>query len=124
MVSSFLRAVEADRSSLAHHQVEGGGQPVPVGGFFFELGAPGGGERIELGLASGFALGPLGLDPTLLLKPVQGGVKGALLDLEHFARKLLNSLGNSPSVHLLGQEGFEDEKVEGALDEIAGFAHA
>jgi hypothetical protein len=36
---------------------------------------------------------------------------------------LLNSLGDSPAVHLLRQKCFEDEKVERALDEIAWFTH-
>src|SRR5580692_543561 len=83
-MDSFLGDGEVDRSGLAHDQVDGGGKTVPVGRFLFKLGAAGGGKRIELGLASGFALGPPGLDPTLLLEAVEGGVERALLDLEHF----------------------------------------
>jgi hypothetical protein len=37
---------------------------------------------------------------------------------------LLNPLGNSPAVHRFKEECFEDEKVEGALNEVAWFSHA
>src|SRR6185437_5136921 len=108
-------------SSLAYNQVDGGGEPVPVRGFLIQLGAAGGGERVELCLASGFAFRPLCLDPALLFEAVEGGIERTLLDLEHFAGKLLNPLGDSPSVHGVGQEGFQDQKIEGALDEITWF---
>ena len=67
---SFLRLVS---SSLVDNEVDGGGEASPVGGFGFKLFAAGGGERIELGLAAGFALGPFGLDPALLLEAVNAG---------------------------------------------------
>ena len=95
-----------------------------MSGFFFKLRAASGGERVELRLAAGFAFGPLGLDPPLLLETVQGGVEGALLHLEDFAGKLLNPLGDGPSVQGIEQEGFEDKEVEGSLNEIAWLAHA
>jgi hypothetical protein len=109
---------------FAYDQVDGGGEAVPVGGFLFELGTARGGERVELCLTPGFAFCPFGLDPALLLKAMKGGVKGALLHLQDFAGKLLNPLGDSPAVHWFKEEGFEDEEVEGALNEVAWFAHA
>ena len=111
-------------SGFADHEVDGGGEAVPVGSFFFELGTAGGCERVELGLAAGFAFGPLGLDPTLLLEAMQSGVERALLHLEDFAGKLLNPLGDGPSVEGFEKERFEDQEVEGSLNEVAWLAHA
>src|ERR1700739_1747222 len=70
-MDSFLGDGEVGRSGLAHDQIDGGRKPVPVCGFLFELGAAGGGQRIELGLAAGPAFGPSGLDSTLLLQAAE-----------------------------------------------------
>ena len=56
------------------------------------------GQRIELCLASRLALRPLGLDPSLLLQPMQRRVQGSLLYLQHFARYLLDAFGDGPAV--------------------------
>jgi hypothetical protein len=105
-------------------EIDGGGEAAPVGGFFFELDAAGGGEGVELGLATGFGFRPLGFDPTFLFETVQGGIERALLNLENFARDLLNALGDGPAVLGFEREGFKDEEIESALDEIVGFAHS
>ena len=109
---------------FANDQVDGGGEAIPVSRFLFEPGTARGGECIELCLTPGFAFCPFGLDPALLLKAMKGGVKRALLHLKDFAGKLLNPLGDSPAVHRFKDEGFEDKEVEGALNEVAWFAHA
>jgi len=110
-------------SGLAHDEVDGLGKAGPVRRFLFELGAARRGERIELGLAAGFAFGPFGLNPPLLFKAVQSRIERALLYLEHFAGDLLNALGDGPAVHGFRQEGFEDEEIERTLDEITWLSH-
>ena len=109
---------------LADHEVYGGGEAVPVGSFFFELGTAGSSKGVELSLTACFAFGPFGSDPSLLLETVESGIERALLDLEDFAGKLLNPLGDGPAVKGFEKERFEDEEVEGSLNEIAWLAHA
>jgi hypothetical protein len=47
----------------------------------------------------------------------------SLLDLKDFVGNLLNAFGDGPAVLGLQRDGFEDEQVERALDEIAWFSH-
>ena len=47
----------------------------------------------------------------------------ALLDLKNFVGDLLNALGDGPAVLGLQRDGFEDEQVERALNEITRFSH-
>jgi len=107
-----------------HDEIDGGRETVPVGEFFFELDAARGGEGVKLGDAAGFRFGALAPDPALLFEAMEGGVEGALLDLEDVLGDLLDALGDGPAVLGLESEGFEDEKVESALDEVVGFAHS
>ena len=104
-------------------EIDGAGEAAPVRGFFFELRAASGGQRVILGSSSGVAFHPLGFDPGFLFEAVEGGIERALLDLEHFIGNLLNALGDGPAVLGLERDGFEDQEVEHALDEIVGFAH-
>src|ERR1700733_6428480 len=57
-------------SRFRDDEVDGRGEAAPVGGFGLKLLAAGGSERVELGLTAGFAFGPAGLDPALLLEPM------------------------------------------------------
>jgi len=106
------------------HEVDGGGQAIPIGRFLFELRTAGGGQRVELGLSSGFGLRPFGFDPGFLLEAVQSRVERALLNLKDFLRDLLDAFGDGPAMFGFERNGFEDEKVESALDEIVRFAHS
>ena len=63
-------------------QVDGRGKAAPARGFRLKLCAARGGQRVELRLASGFRVLPLGLDPALLFEPVQGRIERALLHLQ------------------------------------------
>jgi len=47
----------------------------------------------------------------LLLQPVESGIEGALLHLQDLVRDLLDAFGDSPAVHRLERDGFEDEQV-------------
>ena len=55
---------------------------------------------------------------------VESRIERALLYLQNLFRYLLYALSDGPSVLRLGGEGAEDEKVECALNEIVGLAHA
>ena len=54
---------------------------------------------------------------------MQRGVQRSLLNLKHFTGDLLNAFGNRPAVFRLKRNGFENQEVEGSLDEIAWFSH-
>jgi hypothetical protein len=36
---------------------------------------------------------------------------------------LLQAFGDGPAMHGLQDENFENEEIEGSLDEVSGFAH-
>ena len=105
------------------HQSNGVRQPVPLRQLLIELGSAGGGEGVELGVPSGFGFAPLGAEPALLLQPMERRVQRALRDLEDFSAGLFDAGGDRPAVHRLEGEGSENEEIEGALEEIGGFAH-
>ena len=80
--------------------------------------APGAGERVKFGVASGFGFPPFRADPALVFEAVERRIKGSLRDLQHFLRDLPDALGDGPAVLGLRGEGFENQDVEGALDEV------
>ena len=86
------RLARGPASGSGDDDVDGLREPVPVGGFLFELAPAGLSQGIELGLAAGFAFGPVGGDPPLLLEAVQGGIERALLDLQDFVARLSKAL--------------------------------
>src|SRR5262249_23446413 len=57
-------------------------------------------------------------DPALPLQPVEGRVERPLVDLEHVLGELLNALGDPPAVHRRRTEGFQDQDIEGPLQQI------
>src|SRR5262249_19624977 len=75
-------------------------------------------QRIHLGLAARVARLPVGLDEASLLEAMERRIQGALPDLQDVLRDGLNALCNRPAVARLGGERFEDQNVEGSLDEI------
>ena len=85
--------------------------------------ASGSGERVELCAAIVFAGLPLRGDPALLFELVQGGVEGAVADLQDVAGDLLQTLADGPAVHGLKGENLQEKKVECALDQIRWLAH-
>src|SRR5690242_20286214 len=105
-------------------QIDCGREAAPVGGFLFELGAAGRGQRIKFGLTARFGFFPLGFDPGFLFQAMQSRVERALLDLQNFTGNLLNALGDGPTVLGLGRNGFEDQEIQSSLDQVVWFSHA
>src|SRR5262245_35650252 len=106
---------------LADNEMNGAGESIPALEFLRKLLAAGGGEGVELRVAPGCRLARLRFDPSLLLEPMQSGIKRALGNLQDLAADLLNPLGNRPSMPRLECDGFENEEVESALYEIGWF---
>ena len=99
-------------------------QPIPFGEFLLELFPTRLSQRIEFRLPSGIGFGPIGPDPTVLLKPMQSRIEGALLHLQGFTGNLLDSFANRPTVFRFDGDGLQNEKSEGPLNEIVWLAHA
>src|SRR5215831_16578783 len=64
---------------------------------------------------------PFCFDPALGLQSVECRIKGALLDVENLFRHLLNSVRNREAMPWIMLEGFEDQHVEGAVNEVRFF---
>ena len=94
------------------------GEARPAFGFGFELGAAFGGEAVELGFAAGVGRPPLGGEELLVLKPVERGIKRALLDLQRLFRDELHALGDGVAVDRAERDNAQDEQVERALGEV------
>src|SRR5215211_4049739 len=103
--------------SLAHLR-DGQGEPVPARLLDLELLPPGPGQRVELGPAARLVHPPLGGDPALLLDPGECRVECALLDREHLAGHLAQTLDDAVAVQRPEAEGPEDEHVERALEQV------
>src|SRR5689334_5982629 len=67
------------------------------------------GDAVELCAAVVLGDAPFRGDPPAIFQAMEGGVEGALVDLEHVARDLLDALSHAPSVHRLEGERLEDE---------------
>jgi hypothetical protein len=61
---------------------------------------------------------PVALDVAFVLEALEGGVEGALVDVEASFGKLLDAFAESPAVHGLEGEGLEDQEVDGAAEGI------
>ena len=81
------------------------------------------GEFVVFGAAIVFGGAPAGFDPAAAFEAVEGGIEGALLNLENVAGNLLYALGDGPAVLGFEGEGAEDEEVEGALRKIDALRH-
>src|SRR5688572_8901087 len=107
-----------DSSGVLERELDGGREAFPLRNFRLELGAAGPGQRVEASFPPGFILLPLGANEPLALEPVQGRVKGSLLDLEHVSRRRLDALGDGPAVARFRRKRLEDEHIERALNEV------
>jgi len=63
----------------------------------------------------------MGGDPTTAFQPVQSRIERALLNPQHLARDLLDTLGNGPAMQRFQGEGPENEQVECALWKVDVF---
>jgi hypothetical protein len=105
-----------------HDTGDGADELFPVGLFFGKLAFAGGGEAVIFGAAVGFGLAPLGGEPALFFEAVQGGIEGAVFDLQGIGGA--GAEGLTDAVAMLGAplQGAEDEHVEGALQDFDAVA--
>jgi hypothetical protein len=86
--------------------------------FVPELLAAAGSEGVVFGFAVVFGDAPFGGEEILALEAVEGGVEGALFDGEGSAGDLFDAQEDAVAVKAAEGDGFEDEEVEGALEEF------
>ena len=68
--------------------------------------------------------GPFGTDPAVLFEFVKRWIERALADLQNFAGHLVDALRDGPTMHGLERDDFQDEQIQGALDEIRGLTQS
>ena len=107
--------------SGAEDELDGLREAIPTGFFSGELAAAFGGEFVELGFAAVFRVAPLRDEPAAFFEAMECGVKGALLDVEDRFGDLADALGDAVAVDGAEGDDFEDEHVEGALEEVGFF---
>lgn len=94
---------------------DGGGEPLPLGGFANELFAAGGGEGVEAGFAIVGGDTPFGRNPATLFEALKGGVERAMFDEEFLFGSVLNGAGDALAVLWPEDKGAQDEQVESTL---------
>ena len=120
----YSQRIVAFPSRGFQNKTDGRREPLPVGLFSLQIFAPRRSQRIELRAAIVVRLAPLGLDPSALLKAMEGGIQRSLIPLQHFLRHLADALGDAPSVHGFKRKGLEDQEVQCPLHQVGWFAHS
>lgn len=90
-------------------------EAVPFRVFGGKLFASGGRETVEAGAAIVGGGAPLSVNPALLQKALERGIKRAMLDFEGLAGGLLDEFGDAVAVHGTPAEGAKNDEVESAL---------
>src|SRR5207249_1531347 len=92
------------------------GHAFPTPGLRVQLFAASPRQRVKLRFAVIFRGAPFGSNPAALLEPQQGGIEGALIQLEQVFRDLLHALGDAVAVHWAhGVKCLQNNQVERAL---------
>ena len=76
---------------------------------------PDGGQPIEARAAIVFAEAPLGGDPALLLHAMERGIERAFFHAQDIVGNALDVQRDSPAMHGVLLEAFQDEKRQGSL---------
>src|SRR5262249_32986645 len=98
-------------------------EALPFLRFALELAAPRPGQRIKFGASIILAWPPLRLDPTAVLQLVEGRIKGTIAHIQHVVGHLIQPAADRPAMHgLMGQDS-QKQKIQGALNEVAGSTH-
>ena len=109
---------------LTEKALNGGGAAGPVRGFDFELLFSAARKPVELCAAGVFRLSPLGVEPSGALQALQSGEQRSRIHLEHATRDLFDAAADAEPVQRLETEGFEDQHIQRALDDVGvGVAH-
>src|SRR5215470_16581037 len=97
----------------------GRGPALPLRSLKMKLLPAGARERVKPGAARILGLAPLGIQPSCALQALQRGQERAGIDLKHAAGDLLDPPGDAKAMHGLQTQGFEDQHIEGALNDVS-----
>src|SRR5262245_41457741 len=112
------RPIRSLRSGRFEQPIDGAGECLPGLSLVSRPTPAFGGERVDLGPAAVLRGAPGRRDPALVLQPIEGRVERPLVDLEYFARQLMDPFAEGPAVGGAELQGPEDEEVEGALEQV------
>src|SRR4051812_52258 len=113
-----MSRINFPRSANGEDGVDGTAEAAPCRGFFDELFLAGGSELVEACAPVVLRRSPGRFEPAAFDQAVERRIERSLIDLEHAARELLDALADSPAVHRFERDGFEDEEVEGPLQDV------
>jgi len=82
------------------------------------LALAGGGESIEARAAVVLRGAPRRFEPTSFDEAMERGIERSLVDFQDAAGDLLDPLADPPAVHGLERDGFEDQEIEGPLEDV------
>jgi hypothetical protein len=102
---------------------DGVDEAAPLRGLHGEPLAPGLREAVELHAPLGLREPPLGLDPAVPLQPVERRVERPLLDAEDVGAHPLDPPGDGVPVSGPPGERLEDQRVEGAVEQLGRLGH-
>src|SRR4029077_20906191 len=94
---------------------------APSLGFAFQLLQSRLGQSVVFGAAVVLGLSPKRRNPTFFLHSVQGGKERTWLNDKSAASDLLNPARDSQSVHLAGNQRFQDQQVQSPLQKACVF---
>src|SRR5262245_47050725 len=97
---------------------DGRGAPSPVVGFDGEWLFAFALERVIPCPPRILRVAPLGVEQPGALEPLERGEQRAWIDFEDAARDLLDAPSDAETVHRLEAEGFEDQHVQRALNDV------
>lgn len=102
----------------AEHLADGGRVGFPGFGFGAKVLTAGGGELVVLGLAVVVGEAPLGFDEAFAFQAPEGGVERAFFHEEGLVGLAADEAGDGVAVEGAPGEGFEDDDVERAAQEV------
>src|SRR5207249_127712 len=95
---------------------------IPLLSLGVELTAASRGQPIELGFTIVIGFAPLTGNQTLVFQPVERWIQRSLLDLQLLTGDLLCAKQNPVAMQRAERDGFEDQHVQSALQQIDLFS--
>jgi hypothetical protein len=123
ILSRMTERMNVLRMRSAEEECHRARQPFPGGLFVLQPPPAGGGQTIEASAAVVLGRSPVGGDPPLPFEPLQRRIQRPLLHLQDIIRQLADALSDRPAVQRFECDGFQDQQVECALQQVGRFSH-
>ncbi len=116
-------AQEDHLALLGERAVHGGEDVLPVALLFGQLSASGGGQCVHFHSALRFGFRPVTLGPAFFGEPVKRGEKRSRTNEKDAASDLFDAVGDADAVQRTEFQSSENQKVEGARQDVGWFRH-